>query len=290
MSVIKFLRDITGLFNWSTDENPTSQQDYQNAVKNWVATETSIVDALLWQPETVYAVGNQVKTPSLPSESVLVCTVAGTSGASEPDYTNVSVGDTVTDGTVEWKVSAVFTSNGGTMTGTLEVSNTVNSVSGYLGASGWGTFILTDSKVTDETGARLSLNTRHSNSVNNGEALGEFNLGAINGTNSAILNGKPDGTLTWNGWSIPAGFLGSTTGTGANTFTLPKAGTYLILTAHNSTPGVNSIFMVSLGSGAFKMGGGSNITMTTSDRNITVTSQNGSARVYYIILNTTLNQ
>lgn len=112
MSVIKFLRDWTDLFNWSTDENPTTQQDYQNAVKNWVATETSIVDALLWQPETVYAVGNQVKTPSLPSEHVLVCTVAGTSGANEPDYTNVSVGSTVTDGTVTWMVVQLVTSAG----------------------------------------------------------------------------------------------------------------------------------------------------------------------------------
>lgn len=124
MSVIKFLRDISDLFNWSTDENPTSQQDYQNAVKNWVATETSIVDALLWQPETVYAVGNQVKTPSLPSESVLVCTVAGTSGASEPDYTNVSVGDTITDGTVEWEVGVVFTS--ATVGTILEVSTSAD--------------------------------------------------------------------------------------------------------------------------------------------------------------------
>ena len=105
MSVIKFLRDITGLFNWSTDANPTSQQDYQNAVKNWQETEKNLVDSILWQPETEYAVGNVLKTPSLPPECALLCVAAGISGATEPVYTSVSVGDTVTDGTVEWLVT-----------------------------------------------------------------------------------------------------------------------------------------------------------------------------------------
>ena len=194
MSVIKFLRDITGLFNWSTDENPTSQQDYQNAVKNWVATETSIVDALLWQPETVYAVGNQVKTPSLPSESVLVCTVAGTSGANEPDYTNVSIGDTVTDGTVEWKVSAVFTSNGGTMTGKI-IYNGINSEEFSLGLSsttnvdfGW--------TYGNQDGAIIGL---RSNSDTNS---GEFELSARNKSLSKSLIGNPDGTLKWAGKNV----------------------------------------------------------------------------------------
>ena len=120
MAVIKFLRDITGLFNWSTDEDPTSQQDYQNAVKNWQETEKNLVDAILWQPETEYAVGNTLKTPSLPSECVLVCTAAGISGATEPSYTGVDVGDTVVDGTVEWLVSGNLLTSGGTMTGAIK--------------------------------------------------------------------------------------------------------------------------------------------------------------------------
>ena len=60
MSVIKVLRDLNGLFNYSTDENPTSQQDYQEAVKNWVKTIVSLVDINLWQPETEYVVGDTV--------------------------------------------------------------------------------------------------------------------------------------------------------------------------------------------------------------------------------------
>ena len=101
MSVIKVFRDLDGLFNYSADENPTTQQDYQEAVKNWVKTIVSLVDSNLWQPETEYTVGSQLLTPSLPYY-VLRCTVAGTSGAAEPDYTDVALDDEITDGTVTW--------------------------------------------------------------------------------------------------------------------------------------------------------------------------------------------
>ena len=105
MSVIKVLRDLNGLFNYSTDENPTSQQDYQKAVKNWVKTIVSLVDSNLWQPETEYVVGDTVKTPSK-KDTVLYCLEAGTTGAAEPDYTDPSpimgIDDIITDGTVTW--------------------------------------------------------------------------------------------------------------------------------------------------------------------------------------------
>lgn len=104
MSVIKVLRDLNGLFNYSTDENPTSQQDYQKAVKNWVKTIVSLVDAVMWQPETEYVVGDTVKTPSLSKDAVLYCLEAGTTGAAEPDYTDMGISDIITDGTVTWLI------------------------------------------------------------------------------------------------------------------------------------------------------------------------------------------
>ena len=107
MSVIKVLRDLNGLFNYSTDENPTSQQDYQKAVKNWVKTIVSLVDSNLWQPETEYVVGDTVKTPSLSKNTVLYCLEAGTTGAAEPDYTDMGIGDIITDGTVIWRVQTI---------------------------------------------------------------------------------------------------------------------------------------------------------------------------------------
>ena len=111
MSVIKFNRNFSELFNWDSDADPTTEQEYQNAVRNWTEIEMNIVDTLLWQPETAYSVGNIAKTPSLPSQYILVCTEAGDSGVTEPDYTGVSVGDTVVDGTATWLVSTI--ANGG---------------------------------------------------------------------------------------------------------------------------------------------------------------------------------
>lgn len=100
----KFIRDINQYFRYSTDSEPTTQQDFQEAMKNWIKTEEAIVDSHLWQPTTAYRVGNIVKTPSLASQYILECTTAGTSGTEEPSYSGVSVGSVVTDGTARWTV------------------------------------------------------------------------------------------------------------------------------------------------------------------------------------------
>jgi hypothetical protein len=104
MSVIKFISSISGLFNWNTDNNPTSEQSYMNAVKNWHETEKNLVNTILWQPTTSYNVGNMVKTPSLRSQWCLVCIAEGTSGETEPSYSGQVLGSIITDGTVRWKI------------------------------------------------------------------------------------------------------------------------------------------------------------------------------------------
>lgn len=105
MAIPKIIRDLQNLMNYATDDQPTTQQAYQEAVRNWVKTIESVVDIILWQPTTEYTVGNQVKTPNLPSQYVLVCTVAGTSGSAEPVYGVVGLGDIITDGTAKWKLA-----------------------------------------------------------------------------------------------------------------------------------------------------------------------------------------
>lgn len=189
----KFIRDIDPYFQYPTDENPTTQQEYQEAVRNWVTTEEAIVDSHLWQPTTNYNVGNQIKTPSLPPQCVLVCTAAGTSGNEEPDYTNVDVGDSVTDGTVTWLVSETLTSAGGTMGSSLKWDG-VNDNTFAVGMSdsnndnvdiGW--------TYEDKTGAGIGLrNISHSDG-------GAFNIWATDGTNIKTLVGKANGDLTWSG-------------------------------------------------------------------------------------------
>ena len=195
MSVIKFIRDIARYFKYPSDDQPTTQQDYQNAVKNWVATEESLVDSVLWQPTTRYDTGNVVKTPSIPSQYYLVCTTAGTSGDSEPTYTDVSVGDSVTDGSVTWEVSGYLPVTGGTMTGNIFtnsadfrlVNNHTNN-SGrlfFMGGNGSG------------AGASMALFGAGYASAN-----GYFTVTAHNGTDSVVLQGRPNGTLTWGGKNI----------------------------------------------------------------------------------------
>ncbi len=111
MSVIGFQRDITDLFNYPSDENPTTQADYISAVKNWVETIKNLVDCNLWQPETEYSVGNYLRTPSLPPQYVLRCTASGISGTEEPDYTDVEIGDTIADGSIEWTIQTMASLN-----------------------------------------------------------------------------------------------------------------------------------------------------------------------------------
>lgn len=278
----KFIRDIDQYFKYPTDENPTTQQQYQEAVRNWVTTEEAIVDSHLWQPTTSYSVGNQVRTPSLPPQYVLVCTTAGVSGSGEPDYDNVSVGDSVTDGTAEWLVSEALTSAGGTMGGDIEW-NGINDDTFAVGMSdanndnvdiGW--------KYNDKTGAGIGLrNITH----NDG---GAFNIWATDGTNIKTLVGKASGVLLWNDLSVMVGkYLGIAQNNTATNFSLPSDGTWLIFTGHNSTPSANSIFIVRTGGNmAFKMGGGADITMICTGTTIKVTSTGGAVNVSCMLIPT----
>ena len=195
----KFIRDIDQYFKYPTDENPTTQQEYQEAVRNWVGTEEAIVDSHLWQPTTNYSEGNQVKTPSLPPQYVLVCTTAGTSGDGEPDYTDVAVGYSVTDGTVTWEVARVLTSSGGIQFNTtiygsannnnkiVMIGNSQENKDGYTAVYG--------GEVQDD-GANLYVYGK------NHTQAGRFSLSAYDGTNRVNLVGRADGTFTWNGSDV----------------------------------------------------------------------------------------
>lgn len=59
---------------------------------------------LIRQNSTEYAIGDIARSTSLASYMLLECTSAGTSGASEPDFTGVDVGDIVSDGSLSWTV------------------------------------------------------------------------------------------------------------------------------------------------------------------------------------------
>ena len=194
------------------------ENDYIKDSRAVINSNFDHVKHYVWQPSTAYTAGVQIGTPSLPPECMLVCTTAGTSGSTEPDYTGVSVGDTVTDGTCVWLVAENATKEyvdtkaanylplaGGTMTGDIKLADTkqiANTVDNGLLRFQGGT--------EEGKGARVVLSGKDRNNHN-----GDFELVANDGTNSKTLLGKPDGTLTWGGQPLlPVGvvqaFAGST--------------------------------------------------------------------------------
>lgn len=89
---------------------------------------------------------------------------------------------------------------------------------------------------------------------------------------------------TINGGSYYNIELGSAS-TGGAAFTLPSAGTYLLVTGHNSTAGLNGIHIVrTSGNTAFKVAGAANITVTVSGTRLLVKTNGGTANVYAVKL------
>ena len=88
------------------------------------------------QRSTTYAVGDVVQSYAVHAKFFLKCTTAGTTGSTDPDFTGVTSGSTVTDGTAVWTVQTFGSKealddylplSGGTLTGDLPlgISNVV---------------------------------------------------------------------------------------------------------------------------------------------------------------------
>lgn len=106
--------------------------------------------------------------------------------------------------------------SGGTMTGNISFDETEGRVGMSVSQNEAGRLrLLGGSGITN--GAQLLLNGKSQSSN-----AGQFQLGANDGTNDVSLLGKPDGTLTWGGNSIPDRSYGvsltSTAGENTHTF------------------------------------------------------------------------
>ena len=70
------------------------------------------------QRSTAYAAGDIVQSDLVHAKYRLVCTTAGTTGATDPNFAGVSVGGTVTDGTAVWTLREFATLDSETVGGT----------------------------------------------------------------------------------------------------------------------------------------------------------------------------
>ena len=69
-----------------------------------IVSSTSGLVYPLRQPSTSYTVGDTIYSAKLPNYLRMECTTAGTTDSTEPDYTGVTAGDVITDGTAEFLV------------------------------------------------------------------------------------------------------------------------------------------------------------------------------------------
>lgn len=96
MAEIQKLLNPEPYLKYPSDENPTTEQQYQDFVKNVHNTLESTMNAVkLWQPETSYAADEIISSPNMKPNTVAKVTTAGKSNNIEPTWT--AVGTTVED-------------------------------------------------------------------------------------------------------------------------------------------------------------------------------------------------
>lgn len=108
MGVPKLL-DYKDYMSKSTSANLTTWDDMYRFFGNQGEVTSALVKSLLYQPDTVYSIGDIVYSPNLPAGTIAKCTAAGHTGSTEPVWP--AVGSAVNDGTVRWLVE---NSGGGT--------------------------------------------------------------------------------------------------------------------------------------------------------------------------------
>lgn len=94
--------DYKDYMSKSTSANPTTWDDMYRFFGNQGEITAALVKSLLYQPDTAYSIGAIVYSPNLPAGTIAKCTLAGTTGSTEPAWP--AAGSAVNDGTVRWLV------------------------------------------------------------------------------------------------------------------------------------------------------------------------------------------
>ena len=103
MTDVKKLQTLDGMLDYPdpNDANKgTTEQQFQEYLKNHYAVMYSLVAMSLWQPGTNYIMGQVVLSPNMPANTIARVTAAGASGDAEPAWG--AVGSTISDGTAAY--------------------------------------------------------------------------------------------------------------------------------------------------------------------------------------------
>ena len=102
---IEQLKTTDGILNYPDADNPsygTTEQQFQEWLKNQNSVLSDVVKATIWQPSAAYRTGQIIGSPNLIPNVVAKVTTAGITGTSEPLWSSVGVGETISDGSVTY--------------------------------------------------------------------------------------------------------------------------------------------------------------------------------------------
>lgn len=101
MEVPKFIKGVAKYFTYASgsgETTPTTQADLQELMKNNNTILECLVDGL-WQPGKEMKLGQIIRSPNMPANTVAKVTSAGVTGTTEPEWPE-TVEATVSDGSV----------------------------------------------------------------------------------------------------------------------------------------------------------------------------------------------
>lgn len=125
MSIEK-LKKFDDYNKWSDEENATSEAEWWEYEKNRSAILESMTQIVLWQPGTVYSAGAMVKTPDMSGEKYVMCATTGTTGTDTPSFETKNHGETLTDGTITWKIITISGMISDAITAAITANNKIH--------------------------------------------------------------------------------------------------------------------------------------------------------------------
>lgn len=118
-----FVKD--GYGTWDDTSKPTTFANMYDFMKNQNNVTLALANGL-WQPGTVYSAGAMVKTPDMSGEKYALCATTGTTGTDTPSFETKNHGETLTDGTVTWKIITISGMISDAITAAITANNKIH--------------------------------------------------------------------------------------------------------------------------------------------------------------------